>query len=411
MLYSAHKVLTLYNGILEDGAFRVVDNRITDVGKRDLLRRKFPSEEESHFPRTVLLPGLINAHTHLEDGGLRNALPYGSSFTLWYEECRRRQAALSPAETLNAVHLGALEALRSGTTLVLDTCWSGASFQVLFNERLRSIIFLEVTGDPLPGPDDKAGLNPFDRALLNAQGFLSNALSSWGVAPQSPFALPQPFFDRCCRYASEQHVPVSCHAAESDEEWELFTEGRGRLRDYLAERRIIPLERHADGPVASLLRLDLVPERMILVHANYVTESTLMQLSKKQVSVVLCPRCHFRFQHRRFPLLACLAHGVNLCLGSESLAASESLDMFEELYCLKRMAPELSNETLLSLCITGGARAAGLAGSLGQIRPGFLADVIGVQLSHECGSDVLEDLLTEDHDIRLVLVDGKEVIA
>ncbi|MFH0920533.1 MAG: amidohydrolase family protein, partial [Fibrobacterota bacterium] len=115
----------------------MADNRITDVGKRSLLRKKYASDDESCFPRTLIMPGLINAHTHLEDGGLRNSLSHCSSFALWYEECQRKRAARSEAEAMNAVHLGALEALRSGTTLVLDTCGSGASFQVLYNERLR----------------------------------------------------------------------------------------------------------------------------------------------------------------------------------------------------------------------------------------------------------------------------------
>jgi cytosine/adenosine deaminase-related metal-dependent hydrolase len=149
---------------------------------------------------------------------------------------------------------------------------------------------------------------------------------------------------------------------------------------------------------------------MILVHANFITEADVRQLAKRHASVVVCPRSHFRFQLGRLPVTDCLKYGVNVCLGTESLASADSLDMFEELYCLKRMLPKLTNEAILTMAVTGGARAAGLSGVLGQIRPGFLADVIGVQLTHDCGSDVLEELLTEDHDIRLALVDGKEVL-
>ncbi|MFH0919646.1 MAG: amidohydrolase family protein, partial [Fibrobacterota bacterium] len=277
--------------------------------------------------------------------------------------------------------------------------------------RLRSVIFLEFTADVLPGRDDTEGLNRFDAALLRAQGFLSNDLSHWGVAPQAAFAVPRPLFEQCCRYASEQHVPFSCHAAESEEEWELFTAGKGRLCDYLAGRNIPLPERHPDGPLGALISQGLVPERMVLVHANYLTESSAAYLAGQQVSVVICPRSHFRFKHGWFTVPQLIKHGVNVCIGTESLAVTESLDMFEELYCLKRMAPELSNETILSMAVTGGARAAGLAGSVGQLRQGFLADVIGVELSHASGEDVLEELLTEEHEIRLVLVDGKEVIA
>jgi cytosine/adenosine deaminase-related metal-dependent hydrolase len=405
MLYSAPYIITLHRGIIEEGAIRVIDNKIAEAGRRDVLKKKHGTEREIHFDRCVLLPGLINGHAHLEHGGLRSALQPSVSFALWLAHLLRKKEVRELSDLNGAVHLGALECLHTGTTTVFDVTGSGASFQVLASEKIRSLIFLEFYQGSL-----KTEAEQFSATLARAEGFIASALCSWGVSPHSPYLASPALFRQCLDYAAEQKVPVLTHAVRSSEEWMLFSEGRGPLADFLRGRRGLLAEDETGGPVANMLRNKLLVDNMLLVHGQFVHEEDIPALARARTSVVVCPRSSLKAGTGQLPVVRYLEKGVNVCLGTESLAVSESLDMFEEMYCLKSLIPSLSSEDILVLTILGGAKAFGLSGALGQIRPGFLADVVGVELSHQPGCDLYDEIVQEDHEVRFVLVDGKEVL-
>ena len=373
MIYSAPILLTLYGDALRDGAVRVSDRRIVDAGKRDVLKRKYPSEEERHFEGTALMPGLINGHTHLEDGFLRQRLPYSGNPSDWVRAYQEKKRELSTAEGMNFAHLGVLESLNNGTTTILDVSSTGASFQVLFNERVRSVIFLEF----LPAPRETEE-TAFNRTLSKAEGFMANELSNWGVALHPPGGAGAGLFRRCAAYAREQNVFTLCHALGAPGPW-------------------------APGHP--------LPRKTVVIHGPSPGEEDLTRLSEAAATVVLCPRSFMRFREGPFPLRRLLESGVNVCLGTESLALSDSLDMFEEMYWLKRLVPELSGRAILRLVVHGGARAMGLQGVLGQIRPGFLADIIGVRVNTLDPDFICDALVTEEVEIRFVMVNGREVLS
>ncbi len=405
MLYGASKIITLHQGVINDGCVRVVDKRIVDVGAWRLLKDKYPNDHELFFENTALLPGLINAHTHLEYGPLRDVIDYSSSFSIWLSDFLHKRQEISFDEEINAVHLGVLECLNSGTTTVLDSSYSGASFKILFNERLRSIIFLEFS---LAGGKDPATI--FADTLAKASGFLANELSNWGICPHAPYSVPEELFRQCLAYAAEQNVFVLSHVAESKEEHDLFLYGTGGLNAALSRHGMGLSCPIGESPVSYLFSRSLVPRKMIVAHANFVSDQEIARMARQEVSVVICPRSWQRFNHGPFPLEKFRASGINVCVGTDSLATVDSLNLFDELFCLKSLAPALSGEEILCLAIQGGARAIGLNGVLGQVRQGFLADLIGVRL-HECSSgDVVEEILTEDRDVVFVLVNGKEVL-
>ncbi len=405
MIYSAPHIVTLHKGILDDGGIRVIDNKIVDVGRRDVLLRKYGNEREVHFDRCVLLPGLINAHTHLEHGGLRRVLEPSVSFALWLSHLLRKKEVREFSDLTGAVHLGALECLHTGTTTVFDVTGSGASFQVLPSERMRSLIFLEFYQGSF-----KTEAEQFSNTLTRAEGFNSGSQCEWGVSPHSPYLASPLLFRQCLDYASEQNVPVLTHAVRSSEEWMLFSEGRGPLCDFLRGRKGLLAEDETGGPVAYMLKNKLWADNMMIVYGQSVKEDDIAILAKSKASVVLCPRSCLKISNSPLPVLRYLENGVNICLGTESLAITESLDLFEEMYCLRTGVPSLTSENVLSLTILGGAKALGFSGVLGQIRPGFLADIIGIDLSHFPGSDIYDEIIFEDHEVKFVMVDGKEVL-
>jgi cytosine/adenosine deaminase-related metal-dependent hydrolase len=405
MLYSADAIVTLHRGILENGTIRVVDRKITDVGKRANLQSKYSSDEEIVLENTVLMPGLVNAHTHLEDGSLRQLIEPSDSFYSFLQQYASVQSHLTEGHFLNAVHLGVLECLNRGTTMVMDISRSGASFKMLFNEPIRSMVFLE-----FEGREEATMENTFASTLTKAEGFLANDLANWGVCPHSVYETGEELFQRCLKYADEQNVFVTTHAAESREEFDWFTTGDSPLNDYAGEHPHSAFRKTVEGPMTHLLSRNLIPPRSIIVHGHFVSDKELDRLAQLDVSVVVCPRSFLRFQHGPFPLNRYRQKGVNVCLGTEGLAATESLDMFEEMYYLKKLVPDLTSEEVLLMATQGGARAVGLGGVLGQIRPGFLADIIGLERKSAQGDTMLDDLLDEDHDVKFVMVNGKVVL-
>jgi cytosine/adenosine deaminase-related metal-dependent hydrolase len=171
------------------------------------------------------------------------------------------------------------------------------------------------------------------------------------------------------------------------------------------------METDPGGPASYLLRHGLVPKNAILLAGPGIRDEDARALADLNVSLVLCPRSFARFNWERFPFSRYLSLGLNLCLGTDSLALCDSLSLFDEMYCLRQEAPELSPEQILSMAVLGGARASGLGRELGQIRPGFLADLIGLEMRPTSGTDLLEEIVAEEREVRFVMVDGREVLA
>lgn len=387
IIYSAPFVLTLNNGILQEGSVEVVENRIAEVGRRSSLRRKYPRVREIYFERCVLMPGLINAHTHLEDGLFRGTLPAAGDRHAWALSVRVQKDEKGIEPFVNEVHLGALELLNRGVTSVMDSSLTGAAFRVLQNEKIRSVVFLECAG-PDPSGDS------LDAALSRADGFMANDRAGWGISPFAPPGLDAGTFLRCLKYAEDQKVMITVHPAGPEP-----AEGGEPDRE--------------EGWVTQLIDRRLLRRGMLLVHGYRVHEREITALARMDASVVLCPSAELKARPGALPVVPVfkyLAKKVNLCLGTESPALSESLDLFEEMYLLKRLHPALKSETILETAACGGARAMGMGGLLGRVRPGFLADLVAVEVAHSPACDLHDELVLEDHAVRFVLVDGREVL-
>jgi len=389
MIYSASFLVTMHKGVIENGSVYVSENRIIDVGKRENLLKKFPHARETRLNRCVLMPGLINSHTHLEEGRYRGLLKDFGHCEEWLKALRPKKRGASPETFMNDVHLGALESLHAGVTTLIDSSATGASFNVLQNEKIRSIVHLEFFMDP----DDKQE-DLLHSTLARAEGFMSNELSGWGISPYPEPCLSELEFRRVTTYAEEQGVPLLMHAGPDHEP--------------------LPGTHKNESALAFLSRRKMVKKGMRLIHGRHIEDREIEMLGKSAISLVLCPSSHLKSipgSQPLFPVLKLLKKGVNLCLGTESPALSESLDLFEEMYLLKRLYPVLKIETILGMAMGAGARAIGKPGLLGQIRSGFLADLVAIELSHSPQCDLLDEVVLEDHEIRFVMVDGREVLA
>jgi cytosine/adenosine deaminase-related metal-dependent hydrolase len=205
--------------------------------------------------------------------------------------------------------------------------------------------------------------------------------------------------------------PYTLHVAESAEEADLFREGKGALWEFC--RRIFPGLAHPGGesPIGFLGRRGLIPKGSLLAHCNWADEADISILAAAEASVVHCPRSRAFFGHGGFPLEAFRAAGVNLCLGTDSLASNDGLSLFDEMAEFRREHPGVPAEEILAMATVNAARALGMPGDLGRLAPGAKADLIAVAMRHHSGADLYEEIVVEARDVLMVVVDGEEVVS
>lgn len=327
----------------------------------------------------ALLPGLVNAHTHLELSDA--ACPLGTpnmAFPDWIGRViafrnERKAGDVSP------VQQGLEESVACGTTTVGEIAmpgWSSAEFE---SAPVDAVIFLEAIGLTHERVKEK---------LAEAERHLAAAPESgnWraGLSPHAPYSVRTELFDGLVALAAQARVPVAFHLAESREELQLLASGDGPFRDMLGRLGVwdpaaIP---RGTRPLDYLQRLAGGGVQALVIHGNFLDDDEIEFAARhrRTMSVVYCPRTHAYFGHVRHPLPRLLAAGANVALGTDSRASNPDLNLLEEMRYVRREFPELSSATVLELGTLRGAEALGRASSFGSLEPGKLANLAVVPL-------------------------------
>lgn len=402
-VYYARWILLEDGSLLERGALAVDGNRITAIGSRGGVKRQ-RGDRMVNLGDVLLLPGLINLHTHLEEGVFRGIgtsvdEPFVSRLTK--KSRRLRQAA--PAAVRSAVRLGARELLTNGVTTVFDTSQLGLSSAVLADEPLRAWVHHEI--HPLFGESDLDGITAAQKHLSDVARHVGTA-----VGPYALFSLTPSAHRRTIHLSRELSSLWACHIAESAEEVQAFSEQAGDLYFQICRRGEWPYGDNSPGPMYYAITNSLIPNGAICFHCNYATGHDLALLAAKQVSVVIGMSYTEVLGHKPFPVDTALRRGVRVCVGTESVAETPLLSLFDELFRLRQYYRHLPAVELLKWVTRNPAFALGMGRELGALAPGRLADIIGVRVPHSPRQDVLEELLVEEPAVNLVIVDGEEVI-
>ncbi len=386
------------------GCLRVTDQMISQVGTLEELRRR-PDESLRDFPDAVLMPGLINAHCHLELGMVRNLLPPGEAFPMWVSRLRKALEGAAPEDYRQASRLGALECLKNGTTTVVDVGNTGESLHELASLPIRSFPYLEVIGlDPALAQSRLENALHRLGALPKASGLFSP-----GITGHAPYSCSPELLRGLAAAMPQASGPFTMHVAESAEEYAMFKEGKGALLDFC--RRIFPgwAEPAGQSPIAFLAAKNALPRNAILAHCNRADAADIRILAEANCSVAHCPRSKAFFGHEGFPVQAMRDAGLNLCLGTDSLASNEGLSLFDEMAELHRQHPELPCTDIVAMATVNGAKALGRSGELGVLRPGAAADFIAITLRHHPEYDLFEEIVGESHEVLTAVVNGEEV--
>lgn len=395
---------------IADGAVAIQGGRIVGVGARADLAAAWPGAGRFPLPDAALLPGLVNCHTHLELSGLGRPIPDGG-FVPWLVGLVEERRETPIAAQASAAEKGARLLVESGTTSVGEVSTAGRSLAPLLALGLRGVVYREILGLP---PEEAGCRCEAARAdLRDMQGAARGGRPRIGLSPHSPYGLSEELFRECGAMIAGSRLPSCIHAAESREEVEFVSTGRGAIPDRLYAAvgcRVPPPRRRARSPIEYLDGVGALAWRPLLIHAVHVDETDMRRMARGGVSVAHCPRSNARLSGGTAPVAEFLAHGIPVGLGTDSLASVPSLDLWDEMRAAAaahrgRLAPS----RILEMATLGGARALGLADEVGSLAVGKRADLIAVPARAVAASDPVASLIagTRGEDVLLCLVEGE----
>lgn len=404
MLIHAPVVLPISAAPIPGGAVRVIDDRISEVGAQSDLPAA-PGEEILRLDGQILMPGLINAHCHLDYSCLRDAIARPKSFSAWIKKLNSIKRQLSDADVLESIARGTEEAQMFGTTSVC----SMAAFPELMSRVPASPIriwwFYEmidikhrVTSEELVA----GALAFFDQKL--------DPLCSFGLNPHAPYTASLLLYRMARTCAAANNMLLTTHVAESAGESEMFGQAQGDLFEFLSELERPMHDCGHDTPFGWLWRNGAINGDWILAHMNELESSDFALLeslpSNAKPHVVHCPGSHAYFGHKPFAFLRLKRIGVNVCIGTDSLASTNTLSLLEELRRFSNIEASLPAEELLEMVTLAPARALQKQDKLGCIQPGALADMIAVPGSGSPGEAAAE-VINHRGPVTWMMVNGR----
>jgi aminodeoxyfutalosine deaminase len=391
-IFRAKYVLTEPELLLQNAAVYVSDpGRISRIEPWQNTPRN-PETVLMDWGSAVIVPGLINAHTHLELTGLHNQLTQFTSFTDWIKQLINKRRLWTQEDFYSSVKEGARLSLLSGTTTVGDITASRATHDALRGANLRRVIFDEILSlSPDTADTVMAQISPACRPENSGQ------LQRQGISPHAPYSVSADLFRRAAAAALAQDCCLAVHAAETLPEIRFLLNGYGEFREFLSSIGALPPDWQPPGlaPIPYLNSLGVLGPRCLLIHCNYLDQDSIARILNSRSSVVYCPRSHDFFGHRNHPIRQLLDSGINTALGTDSLASNSSLSMIDEMRFLFKQRKDLKAEEIFRAATLNGAAALGSGGTLGRLRRGYWADMTILEVPPELGPRQLLNQILE----------------
>ena len=359
--------------ILRDAGIAFRDGIILSVGPAKQLQREHTGAAITRLPQTILLPGLVNAHVHLE---LSTHTPGESprSFVDWLLKLIPRKPPSHDdlqTQTAAAVNEGINQCLRFGVTTVGDISrLCSITRPLLKNTPLRVISFGEVLAMA-----QRRGMLEERLATAADQADKTERLHI-GISPHAPYSVEANGYRRCLEIARSRSMPLATHLAESADEAEFLASHSGPFRALWNELGAwddqVPT--FTGGPIRFAQSLGLLDYPTVLAHVNYCDDDELALLSRGKASVVYCPRTHAYFGHPPHRWRDMLAASINVAVGTDSTASSPDLNLVDDLRLIHRIAPDVAPESLWELATVRAARALRIDQQVGSLTPGKAAE-------------------------------------
>jgi cytosine/adenosine deaminase-related metal-dependent hydrolase len=383
-------VLPIADPPIRDGWVAVDRGRIVAVGRRQ------PNDgaPDADLGRAAILPGLVNAHTHLELSYLHERVPPCSSFVSWIRGivgARRAQTDPRAPEVMDAIAQAIDASAAAGTALVGDISNTMVTRAPLDASALAGVVFYELIRFRAEGAAEFV-----DRACRELDAMEPSTHVRTSLAAHAPYSVA-PLVFRAIRKAADRRpfVPWSVHLAESAEEVEFLETGGGPWRDFLQDVGAWDPSFVAPGvgPVQYLDDAGLLGERLLVVHGVQMGKSDLSRLAAHRTTLVTCPRSNFHTGAGAPPIGDFYRSDVRVVVGTDSLASTPDLNVFAELATMRALAPDVPADRLLASATIDGARALGFDAEYGSIEPGKTARLIAVSLPSDADVGDVEECL------------------
>jgi cytosine/adenosine deaminase-related metal-dependent hydrolase len=374
MRYHARWVLPITQPPIEKATVVETNGVITYVGPRSGA----PPGDDYELGEAILLPGLVNTHTHLELTAMRGFLE-NCQFAQWIDKLRQtRNAVLNDEMLLDSARLGIIEGLEAGITTYADTCSTGVAMTAMRELGVRGVMYQEVFG-PDPSHADDAMRDLAERVTKLERD--RTTLVGLGISPHAPYTVSDRLYELAARFASDRALPLAMHIAESESEFALVARAHGDFADRWHNRGIAVTVR-ARSPIELLERRGALERGALLIHCVRVDHTDIGVIASHRCAVAHCPASNAKFGHGIAPLLPLVAAGIQVGLGSDSVASNNRMDILDEarLAVLIHRAATQQHDAFgahqaLELATIGGARALGLDSRIGSLEVGKDADL------------------------------------
>ena len=401
MILRAKYLLSNSLQVIENGALFIHGSQIAEVGTYEAVKRGNDSEVRD-LGEVVIMPGLVNAHTHLELTHHQDLIRRTSRFTDWLSQLIRNHKADSEWVD-SAVNDGIEMSVAGGATTVGDIHGFGMSAHTHKNSPVRTVVFFETTG--FSPERTRIGIDRINEYLASSPQ--QDALFHPAVSPHAPYSTSETVYRHCLGLARSRDLPLCTHLAETKDEIEFLASGTGAFADLLNAHRISMSGWTPPkcSPVQYLTQIGILAFRPLLAHCNYLTDADIESVAESGASVAFCPRAHHYFHHTSHPVCRLIRAGVNVAIGTDSLASNWTLSMLDEIKFLAKTQTNLSPETIIDLATINGARALQL-NRVGRLKKGWYADVIGIAIPDN-GQPVVQQILDDSARNILTIVAGR----
>jgi cytosine/adenosine deaminase-related metal-dependent hydrolase len=404
MIYRARAVVTMDGPPIENGAVAVRGGSIQAVGGHGEVARLYQGGTVD-LGEQVILPGLINAHCHLDYSTLRHAISPQKSFADWIRNINAMKRDLHDEDYIEAIARGFAESKKWGATTVLNI------------ETIPELIL------KMPPPPIRAWwyYEMIDiRHRITTEELVAGAFAffhgrpkwpgGFGLSPHAPYTASIDLYRLAGECSRVTGMPLTTHVAESQEEDEMFRRASGPLYDFLASLGRDMSDCGKKSPFAHLADEHFAGSNWLLAHLNEMGDDDFALIAGRglgaKMHVVHCPLSHRYFGHKKFQFARFSDLGVNISLGTDSLASNDCLDLFAEMRELQTNEPWLGAEELLRTVTVNPARTLKMESLLGKIAPGAHADLIALPFSGKLET-IHDEIVNHRKPIDWTMVDGQ----
>jgi 5-methylthioadenosine/S-adenosylhomocysteine deaminase len=388
-IYSADLVLPITSPPIEDGAVVVKNERIIFVGKRKTAQKLFSNFEERNFTSALIMPGLINLHTHSELGAF-SSLARPTEFLRWLVKLIKKSRQFTAKDWFHSAEIGVKKCLRAGITAIADITRTGQGFQAALSQQLRGIIFFEIVG--VDNRDVDKRMAELKSKIEQSKHLLEKESSkslTIGLSPHSVYTLSSSALRVVLKHAAKERLPTAIHLAETQAEVEFTQQGSGDLANFFSNYLNLDLVKTGGlslTPFQYLVKLGALRVIPLLIHGVWLTEADLDLIKREELAIIFCLKSNEMLQVGEAPVSRVLQKKIRFGLGTDSAASVKELDLFGEIRKLREIAQKqgssffLSDKELVELITIKAAELIRMRDLIGSLEVGKLADMAVVEI-------------------------------